>query len=321
MGSFIPAIDEGYREFGDYRDEQVVVNEALGDLMGPPGDMRSPEGLAAARELLAGFVAGAMPSMAPELRTVAGVPVRLFVPRTVNAVVLHFHGGGFAIGTASLNDASNAQIAETCEVAVVSVDYRLAPEFPYPAGPDDCEAVANWLVESSEKEFGTSTLLVAGESAGGCLCATTLLRMRDHIGAVDRFAGANLVYGVYDLTGSPSCRQASDDSLVLRRSDMEAFQNLYLGDMDWDARCTGDVSPLYGDLSGLVPALFTVGGADPLLDDTLFMAARWQAAGNDAELSFFPECPHGFDLFPTASGAAARARQMQWIVSRTKAGS
>jgi acetyl esterase/lipase len=258
--------------------------------------------------------------MEPQTRTLAGVPVRIFVPETVNAVYLHIHGGGFAIGTAAMNDVSNAEIARTCKFAVVSVDYRLAPEHPYPAGPDDCETVARWLVESSDGEFGTRKLIIGGESAGGNLSAVTLLRVRDRIGAIDRFVGANLVYGAYDLTGSPSARGANDDSLVLKPSDMDAFGRFYLGDDDVESRLAPDVSPLYADLTGLPPALFTVGGADPLVDDSLFMAARWQIAGNDSELAFYPECPHGFDMFPSKVALKARARQMQWMASQVEQG-
>jgi acetyl esterase/lipase len=318
--SVIPAIDEGAKVLAGDLAELREVNSALGDLMGPPGDMRKPEGLAAARELLLGLLTANSPSITPDVRTVNGVEVRIFRPQKIDAVLLHFHGGGFAIGTAQMNDMSNADIATKCNLAVVSVDYRLAPEYPYPAGPDDCEAAAKWLIENSESEFGTSQLLVGGESAGGCLAATTLLRVRDRLGAIDRFIGANLVYGVYDLTGSPSSRAANDQSLVLRRSDMEAFQDLYLGERPFEDRYEADISPLYGDLSGLVPALFTVGGADPLRDDTFFMAARWQAAGNAAELAFYPECPHGFDMFPTKAAQVARSKQLDFLGSVAAAG-
>jgi acetyl esterase len=296
-------------------DELRSINGAIGDLMGPPGDMRSPEGLALARSLLKGLLGEAKPAFLPELREVAGVPVRIFVPSQIDAVYLHIHGGGFSIGTADMNDMSNAEIANSCNLAVVSVDYRLAPEYPYPAGPDDCEAVANWVVENASREFGRDRILIGGESAGASLAATTLIRVRDHSGAIDRFAGANLVYGVYDLTGTPSSRRSTDDSVVLRRSDMEAFSDLYLGDMGEEERRTGDVSPLYADLSRLVPAIFTIGGADPLLDDSLFMSARWQVAGNESELVYFPECPHGFDMFPTPAAKAARSRQLEWMVA------
>jgi acetyl esterase/lipase len=314
----MPAIDEGNREFSGNLDELREANVAIGQIMGggPLISMETPQGLAAARKLLTDLTTQFTPERQPELRTVNGVPVRIFVPETVRGVYLHIHGGGFAVGEAKMNDVSNAQIAGRLSVAVVSVDYRLAPEHPYPAGPDDCESVARWLVESSEAEFGTEKLLIGGESAGGGLSATTLLRVRDRIGAIDRFLGANLVYGVYDLSGTPSSRNAADDSIVLRRSDMEAFGRLYLGEDGVEKRFSPDVSPLYADLKGLPPALFTVGGLDPLLDDSLFMSARWQAAGNEAMLAYYPECPHGFDMFPTKAGTVAHQRELDFLTSR-----
>lgn len=320
MPSVIPAIDEGRRELAGDMDEVREMNAAIAELMTGDTDIGSLEGLEVARKFLVDLMSAAKPEMQPQTRTVAGVPVRIFVPETVNAVYLHIHGGGFAIGEAAMNDVSNAEIARTCKFAVVSVDYRLAPEHPYPAGPDDCETVARWLVENSESEFGTRKLVIGGESAGGNLSAVTLLRVRDRIGAIDRFVGANLVYGVYDLAGSPSTRSAGEDSLVLKPSDMAAFGRFYLGHSDVASHFTPDISPLYADLTGLPPTLFTVGGADPLLDDSLFMAARWQVAGNESELAFYPECPHGFDMFPSKVALKAHARQMQWMTSQVEQG-
>ncbi len=316
MTNVIPAIDEGRRELAGDMQEVRETNALIDELMPGTADMESPEGLETARRFIVELMGAAKPEIGPQVRSVTGVPVRIFAPEKVDGVYLHIHGGGFAIGVAAMNDVSNSEIAKTCNLAVVSVDYRLAPEHRYPAGPDDCEAVAKWLIANSESEFGTSKLLIGGESAGGNLAAVTLLRVRDKVGAIDRFVGANLVYGVYDLAGAPSSRQAHDKSLVLKRSDMEAFGRLYLGDDELESRLSPDVSPLYADLSDLPPALFTVGGADPLLDDTLFMAARWQVAGNDAELAFYPECPHGFDMFATKVALKAHARQMQWMSSR-----
>jgi acetyl esterase/lipase len=318
MTNVIPAIDEGWRELAGDLQEVRETNVLIAELMAGDTDMGTPEGLEAARKFIVELMGEAKPEIEPEIRSVAGVPVRIFSTGSADAVYLHIHGGGFAIGVAAMNDVSNSEIAKTCNFAVVSVDYRLAPEHPYPAGPDDCEAVARWLIDNSQSEFGTSRLVIGGESAGGNLSAVTLLRVRDKVGAVDGFVGANLVYGAYDLSGAPSSRNADDKSLVLKRSDMEAFGKLYLGHDEVESRRDADVSPLYADLSGLPAALFTVGGADPLLDDSLFMAARWQVAGNDAEFGFYPECPHGFDMFGTKAALKARARQMQWMSSRVE---
>ncbi len=151
MTSAVPAIDAGWKELSGNLDEQREANIAVAKIMsGSMLDMETPEGLAVARKFLEDLAAGgAAPEIEPELRTVNGVPVRIFVPeiQKIRGVYLHIHGGGWAVGTASMNDASNAEIAKKLGVAAVSVDYRLAPEHPYPAGPDDCEAAARWLVE------------------------------------------------------------------------------------------------------------------------------------------------------------------------------
>ena len=114
----------------------------------------------------------------------ADVPVRVFVPEVVKGVYLHIHGGGFMLGRAYQYDEMMVAVAAACQVATVSVDYRLAPENPYPAGPDDCETAAVWLAENALSEFGSDRLVIGGESAGANLSAVTLLRMRDrHLSA------------------------------------------------------------------------------------------------------------------------------------------
>ncbi|MDP7104260.1 MAG: alpha/beta hydrolase [SAR202 cluster bacterium] len=179
-----------------------------------------------------------------------------------------------------------------------------APEHPYPAGPDDCEAAALWLVENAKSEFGTDNIAIGGESAGGHLSASTLLRMRDKHGYAG-FTGANLVYGVFNLSMTPSQANWGDRNLVLSAPIMEWFYDHFVPS---EHRRDPDVSPLYADLSGLPPALFSVGTLDPLLDDTLFMYARWAAAGNPASLEVYPGGVHGFNGFPTDQAKQANAR-------------
>ena len=105
-------------------------------------------------------------------------------------------------------------LADALGIAVVSVDYRLAPEDPCPAGPDDCEAAALWLLENAEGRFGASRLAIGGASSGGNLAMTTLLRLRDR-GLVERFVGVVLVYGAFDLSGrSPGGRRMGEEFLV-----------------------------------------------------------------------------------------------------------
>ncbi|MEM7411747.1 MAG: alpha/beta hydrolase [Myxococcota bacterium] len=243
-----------------------------------------------------------------EERTLPGpagpLPVRIFRPAgEVRGAMLHIHGGGWVIGEAAMMDVANERRADELGLAIVSVDYRLAPEHPYPAAPDDCEAAALWLAENAKAEFGAdpAKILVGGESAGGHLSAVTALRMPRKHGF--HFCGANLVYGLYDLSGVPS-HAAFDDRKVLLNST----------NIDWFTRCfvpdpallrDPDVSPLYADLSEAPPVLFTVGTLDPLLDHTLFLYPRWVAAGRPAELQVFPGAPHGFDGFPVPEGLEA----------------
>jgi len=232
------------------------------------------------------------------------VRLRTFVPERVDGVYLHIHGGGWTLGAADMQDPSLDALSKAANVAVVSVEYRLAPEHPYPGGPDDCEAAALWLVKNAKWEFGTDRLVIGGESAGGHLSAVTLLRLRDKHG-FSGFSGAALTYGCYDLSMTPSVARWGERNLILSGPIMDWFFKNFVP--SGDPR-DPDVSPLYADLSGMPPALFTVGTFDPLLDDNLFMYSRWLAAGNDAELAVYPGGIHAFDMFPNRMGAQARAR-------------
>jgi acetyl esterase/lipase len=243
-------------------------------------------------------------------RTIPGPagPLRLrtFVPEgdgPVDGVFLHIHGGGWFIGSPEMTDLLNEMVATTLNLAVVSVDYRLAPEHPYPAGPDDCEAAAVWLLEHAEAEFGSSRLLIGGESAGGHLSAVTLLRVRDRHQAIDRFVGANLVFGVYDLGHTPSQRgigipRTTD---ILTVDGTAFFTDLFTPGLTPEERRSPDISPLYAELHDLPPALFTVGTDDHLVDDTLFLASRWEVAGNRTELLVYPDSPHGCIALPSVA--------------------
>jgi acetyl esterase len=252
------------------------------------------------------------PVMSSRARTVTitgegdnDIPLRVIAPDRPRGIYLHLHGGGWVLGGADMQDPMLERIADNTGQAVVAVEYRLAPEHPYPAGPDDCEAAAAWLVKNGKKEFGTDVLTIGGESAGGHLTAVTVLRMRDRH-RYTGFRGANIVYGAFDLSLTPSQRLFGDTRLVLRTIDMQQFYNAFLPTVA--ERRVPDISPLYADLRNLCPALFSVGTKDALLDDTLFMHARWVAAGNEGELAIYPGAPHGFTLFPSDLAKSATAR-------------
>ena len=237
------------------------------------------------------------------------VPVRVFVPNEVKGVYLHIHSGGFVLMRPYYFDELLSETAERSKVAVVSVDYRLAPEDPYPAAPDDCETVALWLAENARSEFGSEKLVIGGESAGGNLSAVTLVRMRDRHGFTG-FSGANLVYGCYDVRMTPSQRRWGERNLILSTPIIEWFHDHYV---PVEKRHDPDVSPLFADLCNMPPALFTVGTLDPLLDDTLFMHARWLAAGNRSELAVYPGGIHVFNLFPIKIAQKANEKMFDFI--------
>ena len=243
------------------------------------------------------------------------VDVRMVVPERVDGVYLHMHGGGWALGAADQQDLLLTTVADVANAAVVSIEYRLAPEHPFPAGPDDCEAVAHWLVEHAKEEFGSSRLMIGGESAGAHLSVVTLLRLRDRHGISGAFAGANLVFGVYDLAMTPSARSWGERNLVISTPIMAWFADMLVPGTTDEERRAPQVSPLYADLRDMPPALFTVGMLDPLLDDSLFMAARWRAANNQSSLRVYPESVHGFIRFPT--GIAMLAVQSMLDFART----
>jgi acetyl esterase len=252
------------------------------------------------------FAAPALDPLA-ETRRVTGprggdVGVRIIRPAgQARGVLLHIHGGGWVSGNAQTYDPLHRIFADQLQIATVSVDYRLAPEFAYPAAPDDCEDVAIWLLEHAAAEFGSDRLLIGGESAGGQLAACTLLRVRDRHDAIDRFFGANLVFGLYDFSGLPSHRGVGTGPGLdtLGRGQMEFFHRMFTGARTTEELRDPDLSPLYADLHDLPPALFTVGARDHLLDDTLLMAQRWRLAGNDATVLLYPEGPHGCIVMPS----------------------
>jgi acetyl esterase len=237
---------------------------------------------------------------------IAGVPCRVFRPTGASrGTYVHFHGGAMILGSPRLNDPGNAELCERLDVTVISVDYRLAPEHPFPAGSDDCLAVTRAVLER-----GDAPVIIGGESAGGYYAALTVLRIRDELGWIDRVAGVNLVYGVYDLAGTPSARGVRPTDLrdLLDGSLAGFINDCYVPGRSIEEARDASISPLYADLTGLPPAIFTVGTADHLLDDSLFMAARWEAYGNDTELGVYPDCIHGFNGFPMELAKRANER-------------
>jgi acetyl esterase len=252
----------------------------------------------------------APPSARATKRTVhiqGRLPVVLHViaPDHPKGVYLHVHAGGLVMGSADQQDAMLERIANATGLACASVEYRLAPAHPYPAAWDDSETAAVWLAQHAKREFGSDFLAIGGESAGATLAVPTLVRMRDRHG-FSGFGAANLSYGNFDTSMTPSQHWIGENGLLLQTIDIEHCTAAYAPDPS--THRSNDVSALYANLTGLPPALFTVGTLDPFLDDSLFLYARWIAAGNEAELAIYPGGIHGFTNFPYALADQANRR-------------
>jgi acetyl esterase len=263
-------------------------------------------------ELLA--VRAAMPAPdecqpAPSVETVSAggrcVTVRIHTPtdRPAVGVLLEIHTGGFYLGSAAGSDIRNRRLVDALGFAVVSVDYRLAPEYPWPAAPDDCETAALWLTENAEARFGTTRLAMSGFSAGSTLVTTTLIRLRDR--GVQAFRGAVVQCGTYDLSA-----QTPAGRLIVG----EYFLDAYAGDAQ--DRTLPDISPIFAELENLPPILMVIGAEDVLLEDNLAMAARLVAAGIDVDLRVYPASPHAFTGHATSMAQAAQATIGEWLRDR-----
>jgi acetyl esterase/lipase len=302
-------------------DETRQFNEMIVKLLTPMPDWWVV-GAQATRDARArGESAFPLPAKSARARTITidgkggKIPLRVVAPQNPKGVFLQIHGGGMVLGAADMQDPMLERVNEKTGLACVSVDYRLAPENPYPAQPDDCESAALWLAKNAKAEFGSDALAIGGDSAGATLAAVTLVRMRDRHGFTG-FRAANLFYGAFDFSMTPSQKHfGNNERLVLRTMDMQKFAGAYVsGQKDWR---DPDISPLYADLKGLPPALFSVGTRDPLLDDTLFMYARYIAAGNRAELAVYPGGAHAFNVFPIAIAEQANARRDAFLARET----
>jgi len=212
--------------------------------------------------------------------------------------MVYFHGGGYRLGTASGWASLAGELAARASARVVVVDYRLAPEDPFPAALHDAVAVARALLEESERP-----LLVGGDSAGGGLAMALVLALRD--AATRAPAGVILLSPWVDLTvTNPSyASNATRDEMFSFESASEAAE-LYL--QDHDAR-DPLVSPALADLHGLPPAIVLVSAHEVLLDDACALAHAFGTAGIAVELHVVPDMPHVWPFMQPAHEASQRA--------------
>jgi acetyl esterase len=229
-------------------------------------------------------------------------------------VVVYFHGGGFVVGSLDSGDATCRALCHGASCAVVSVDYRLAPEHKFPAATDDCLAATHWAVaHAAELNADPARLVVAGESAGGNLAAVTALRLRDEGGPL--LCGQLLIYPVTDYHTPPTPSYiANGKGYLLTRAMMVWFWGHYLNHAGEAGH--PHASPLRApDLSGLPPALIITAEYDPLRDEGERYAARLQQAGTPATCSRYDGMIHGFLLLSELfdEGRQAMEEAILWL--------
>jgi acetyl esterase len=233
----------------------------------------------------------------------AEIAARRYQPAGAQGTIVWLHGGGWVMDGLDASDAMCRLLADSSRATVVSVDYRVAPEHPFPTPLDDCFDALKWIAEREE-----APLVVGGDSAGGNMAAVCALRARDAGGPA--LAAQVLVYPPTDtdMTTASYLEHGSNQLLMLGTKEMEWFYDQYLPNAA--DRANPEVSPLRApDLSGLPPAIVVVAEYDPLRDDGLRYAERLSAAGVDVTLLHYDDMPHVFfsfvNLFETGNKAVA----------------
>jgi acetyl esterase len=250
------------------------------------------------------------PDGAPE------VPVRILSVRGAangRPGVLDIHGGGTSIGVPAMDDGINAAIASELGAVVVSVDYRLSPEHPYPAPMEDCYAALLWFVDhAAELGVDPARIAVIGDSAGGNLATVTALLARDRGGPAIAMQ-ALLEPMLDDRLETNSMITVGQDSYVWNLANATDAWRYYLNGQE----PTAYAAPArMEDLSGLPPTYLTVNELDPLRDEGLQYAQRLLAAGVSTELHCWPQACHGFGLIPTAAVTQRAAQALVGALGR-----
>ena len=245
---------------------------------------------------MASVLMGTRPNgVTSEDRRVEGIRVRVYTTAgdaQARPLVVYFHGGGFVFGDLRGGDWICGTVAKDLGAIVVSVEYRLAPKHPFPAGVDDCFAALVWAAgHAAELGADPERLGVMGESAGGNLAAVVTLLAR-HNGS-PKIRHQALLYPVTGAEDTES-RRANADAFILTAADMQRFDELYAADRsDWR------VSPIRAEsFAGLPPALIITGEHDPLHDDGVLYGDALRSAGVPVQMVDYPSMPHGFLNFP-----------------------
>jgi len=219
------------------------------------------------------------------------IPVRLYdvrESREPSPVILFFHGGGFVIGDLDTHNSLCTELSHVLDLPVLAVHYRKAPEHPFPAAPDDCEAVARWLAASPAELGRTVTGLVTiGGSAGGNLATVTAAALRDKPADAPMLLQV-LLYPTTDESQDGSMATFAEKHL-LTKATMDWFYSLYLPESG-----NPRAFPIHAKAEGMCPAIIATAGLDPLQDQGRRMAAKFVDAGVDTLFLHFPGLTHDF---------------------------
>lgn len=225
-------------------------------------------------------------------------------------VLFYVHGGAFMFRFPRVHAALAARLCRMLGARALMVDYRLAPESPHPAAPDDCQAAYRWLLTGGQSPAG---IVVGGDSAGGNLALVTLQRSRDAGDPAP--ACAVLLSPVVDFTlSSRSLLTHEGSDPMFRLGGFAAMRAFYATPARY---LDPDVSPLFGDFAGLPPLLFQVGSVEMLLDESVRAAARADAAGVPVELEIWERMGHVFQALPLPQARAAVSRAAAFVRRHT----
>jgi len=225
--------------------------------------------------------------------TANGIPCELHTPpgADTSRVIMYVHGGGYVIGSLKSHRATVAELARAGGCRALAVDYRLAPENPYPAAVEDSVAAYNWLCSSG---YEPAKIVIAGDSAGGGLTAGTLVALRD---ASQPLPAAGVCISPWvdlEATGE-SYESRKDIDPMVTRELIAPMGNAYVGE-GGDLKAT-TACPIHADLTGLPPLLIQVGSAEVLFSDAETLAKNAEAAGVEATLEEWPDMVHVWHLF------------------------
>jgi acetyl esterase len=252
------------------------------------------------------------------------IGLRMYTPRPGSEdrpfpIVVHLHGAGFVAGDLDTHDSIARFHCKHADAVVIAVDYRLAPEHPFPAAVDDAYAAVEWAVEHARELYGDARrIAVFGDSAGGNLAAVVCQLAKARNGP--RIAFQALVYPVVDFRPGatyPSRAQFGGGDFFLSNRDMEFFRSCYLNDVPRHASEPRASPLLGGDLAGLPPALVVTAGCDPLHDEGKAYADRLAAAGVPVEYRCFESTIHAFMSF--AGAIPVGIEGLSFVASRLRA--